>query len=204
MPKKPPQSYQFTPATPGRQAHPSAVVGDWLVRYTLEERDGATIIAGINITPNADPFHSTIPEPGTAPPGGLQARDLRHIPMGVPTINAKTQDDRPGYPNTMPPARRPGSLGRDDAYYLDVAIRYVQAIEHGSRQPIADVAEQMGGFRRGHVRDLVAEARKRGLLTSAPKGLAGGKLTAKALRLLERTAEPAPSASVERQRQARN
>ena len=77
--------------------------------------------------------------------------------MGAPVVNAKTQDSRPGYPSEMPPARRPGSKGRDDDYYLAVAVRYAQAVEQGSRQPIADVTAQMDGFRRSHVRDLVAE-----------------------------------------------
>ena len=198
MPEKPPQHYRFPANAPHRQTHQSTVVGDWLVRYTFEEQNGSTIIAGVNITPNADPLHSTTPEPGTAPPGGLRARDVRRIPMGAPLVNAKTQDGRPDYPSTMPPARRPGSRGRDDDYYLAVAVRYVQAVERGSRQPTVDVTAQMGGFRRSHVRDLISEARRRGLLTAAPRGRAGGRLTRKAARLLEHTGEPAAAGKASR------
>ena len=60
--------------------------------------------------------------------------------------------------------------------YAQVAASYVDAL--GSRSPIADVAEQLHRST-SRVRDLVSEARRRGLLSESPgRGRPGGELTA--------------------------
>jgi hypothetical protein len=84
--------------------------------------------------------------------------------------------------------RRPGRRGRPEVEYAEWARRYVEALERNKRQPtaqlLADDAE--AGIHRtdGEVRWYLSEARRRGLLTKAPPGKAGGSLTAKARRLL--------------------
>lgn len=56
----------------------------------------------------------------------------------------------------------------------------------GSTRPVADLAAGMA-LSRERVRDLLHEARRRGFLTSAPRGRPGGSVTEKARALL---AEP--------------
>jgi hypothetical protein len=90
-----------------------------------------------------------------------------------------------------PPARRPGSSGRPDRFYLDIAVRYLEAVS--GRHPVEDVAAQLGMERR-YIRDLLHEARRRGLLTKPPRGRAGGRLTGKAEKLLDRERAASPAA----------
>jgi hypothetical protein len=71
---------------------------------------------------------------------------------------------------------RPGRAGHPDKVYALVALRYVRALERGSARPVADVAKAMG-LSRSRVRDLLHEARRRGLLTRPPRGRAGGEMT---------------------------
>jgi hypothetical protein len=77
--------------------------------------------------------------------------------------------------------KRPGRVGRDDVEYARVAAAYVAAL--GSRAPVRRVAEKLGLLPET-VRDLLHEARRRGLLTKLGRGKAGGTLTEKALNLL--------------------
>ena len=78
---------------------------------------------------------------------------------------------------------RPGPAGRKDDFYAAVAAVYVDLIERGLK-PTYGVAKKYK-IEYAHARDLVNEARKRGLLTRTKQGLAGGQLTAKAIALLE-------------------
>jgi len=80
--------------------------------------------------------------------------------------------------------RRPGRRGRDDAAYAAVAERYVSLL--GAGRAIALLAEELS-YSPSRVRDLVYEARRRGLLTATRRGAEGGELTAKALALLTDT-----------------
>jgi hypothetical protein len=98
-------------------------------------------------------------------------------------------------PETVP--HRPGRSGRSDTYYVRWAAAYVDRIRSGSRHPVKDIAETppvwMGDFeqwsrakREAAVRMILYEARRRGLLSSAPVGKSGGELSRKALRLLKK------------------
>ncbi len=75
-------------------------------------------------------------------------------------------------------ARRPGPAGRPDAFYAHVAALYVGCPSR--RTALADLAAQLGRPT-AHVRQLLATARERGLLTAAPIGRAGGSLTQAAI-----------------------
>lgn len=194
-----------------RQITPVEVLGDeWLVQYVIEVQDGASVITGARVTPIADKSRSWPPKPGTAPSGGLTARTLRAIRTGPELIYNKTQpgldleavrrdfaerskqagsklrirSNRELIPPPMPLPRRPGSSGRPEVFYVDIAARYVKAVDDGSRRPVADVAKQLG-YSHQYVRDLLNGARERGLLTRPPRGRAGGQLTDEARRLLE-------------------
>jgi hypothetical protein len=79
---------------------------------------------------------------------------------------------------------RPGRAGHPDKLYASVASMYAYALDQGSHHPVVDVAERMR-LSRARVRDLLHEARRRGLLTSPPQGHAGGELTARADEILK-------------------
>lgn len=78
--------------------------------------------------------------------------------------------------------RRPGRAGRPDIQYAQLAEQY-DALLTAGRQPVPEMAEAMH-LSESQVRNLVNEARRRGLLTKGTKGRARGQLTAEARRLL--------------------
>jgi hypothetical protein len=77
---------------------------------------------------------------------------------------------------------RPGKRGRADVFYAGVAKRYVELLAVSST-PTKDLAEELDQTVTS-TRDVLHQARQRGLLTSGPKGIAGGELTKKAIGLL--------------------
>lgn len=84
--------------------------------------------------------------------------------------------------------RRPGRRGRNDLYYALVARDYVEALAVDARAPIKLLRKQRSA--RGEdvteeqLRAQLGTARRLGLLTKAEAGTAGGRLTAKAKKLL--------------------
>lgn len=78
---------------------------------------------------------------------------------------------------------RPGRRGHPDQVYASTALAYVRAVSRGSAHPVADVAHSMR-MSRDRVRDLLHEARRRGLLTTSGRGRAGGSLTPRCARIL--------------------
>jgi len=84
---------------------------------------------------------------------------------------------------------RPGRGGRPDVFYAEKAAAYVAAHAAESRAPVRYLVEQ--AEREGRERETADQwrawlnrARARGLLTKAPPGQPGGRLTAKGKRLL--------------------
>ena len=95
-----------------------------------------------------------------------------------------------GYrPEAVQEPRRPGRRGHGDLYYIEYAARYVAALDRGSSKAVAEVAEELSRDGRPHtaeyIRDVIHQARRRGLLTHAPPGRPGGQLTDKAHAVLE-------------------
>jgi hypothetical protein len=82
-------------------------------------------------------------------------------------------------------ATRPGRKGRGDTEYARVARRYVELLGT-HEQPTVVLADELA-LSSTQARSVLAQARARGLLTEAPKGRAGGQLTAKAIELLRGT-----------------
>jgi hypothetical protein len=76
-------------------------------------------------------------------------------------------------------SQRPGRAGRSDAFYAHWAARYAERI--GSKAPIAELARE-NGLRREQVRDLIQQARERGLLAQGRSSL----LTKKAKSILQK------------------
>ena len=80
---------------------------------------------------------------------------------------------------------KPGRKGRSDDHYLPIAIRYADLIAQGDRSPVETLASQLK-LRPAQARDLIHEARVRGLLTKGQRGRAGGVLTEKALEIVNK------------------
>ncbi len=78
---------------------------------------------------------------------------------------------------------RPGTAGRPDRYFAEWAFAYAKKLAEGSRSPIKDLAAEHGRTA-GQVRDLIHDARVRGLLSKERQGRAAGSLTPKAIQLL--------------------
>jgi hypothetical protein len=139
----------------------------------------------------------TIAAVGEVPAGGLTARQLRRATLGYPTRLASsdglvgriisavapeaalTADDDQAHP-------RPGRAGRDDHFYAVWAARYSERAAYTPR-PIAELAEAHDRPPT-RIREYIAEARRRGLLTATRPGRSGGQLTDKARALLEQPA----------------
>lgn len=78
---------------------------------------------------------------------------------------------------------RPGRPGRPDRDYALVAARYVNLLH--VMHPTKTLASELE-ITPTQLRNVLTEARRRDLLTPARVGRAGGQLTAKAARLLDR------------------
>ena len=123
----------------------------------------------------------------TVPDGGVSARLLRCIRLtDLQELVAASLPD----PSDNGPASgllagvvRPGSVGRPDRYFAEWAFAYAKKLAEGSRSPIKDLAAEHGRSP-GQVRDLIHDARVRGLLSRERQGRAAGSLTPKAIRLL--------------------
>ncbi len=80
---------------------------------------------------------------------------------------------------------RPGRKGRPDWEYAMWAARYVSACRQDARRPIARLTKEHANHTESMLRAILNKARNRGLLTATPqKGVAGGRLTKRALQLL--------------------
>jgi hypothetical protein len=79
--------------------------------------------------------------------------------------------------------RRPGRRGRDDTFYAAWAARYV-AVCATTRRPYAVLVRDHPDHSERTIRDFVHKARSRGLLLGGSAGRSGGRLSAKAERLL--------------------
>lgn len=141
------------------------------------------------------------PKAPDTPSGGLTARNLRKLTVGRALSAAYRHlgglfrhDPAPDSllgqsiqcfaAQAVSEPRQPGRRGREDAFYAHVASAYVEAITQGSRRPVKDAALALskawsGTYEDTYIRDLLGEARRRGLLTRPPKGRAGGELTTK-------------------------
>jgi hypothetical protein len=107
-----------------------------------------------------------------------------------------TYDDLGYQPEAVSEPRRPGRRGRDDFYYAEFAELYVDALASGSSRPVADVADKLSRngqtYTAAYVRDVIHQARRRELLTTAPPGRPGGHLTEKARGVLQEHRGDAP------------
>ena len=83
-------------------------------------------------------------------------------------------------------AQRPGRRGRGDRYYAELAVAYEVWLDSG--EPLRTLASEVHLSEPG-LRTALATARRRGLLSPAPRGRAGGQATERAKALLAEVTE---------------
>ena len=185
----------------GRQVVVLSVALDdaWEVEYTLVGQPRGLALLELRV----------LPRPGVPlPVGGLSAQVLRAVRVSAPIDSVEQilrllrgPETRIGRelqgflgPLLEPPAPRPAAKGEPGpgpgrrplaaALLLRVAQAYVGAVKRKSSRAVIETAEELGETA-DRVRDLLNRARKRGLLTGATSGRAGGALSPKALALLK-------------------
>jgi hypothetical protein len=157
---------------------------EWKITATFVRQGDQLVVSSCTIAPAAE----------GVPAGGLTARQLRRVTLGgltrlvrrgavgrimmgmAPEAIAWTVDDDQANP-------RPGRAGRDDHFYAVWAARYAEQVAYSAR-PIADLAAAHGRPP-ARLRQYIAEARRRGLLSPTTPGRSGGQLTDKAQALLQ-------------------
>jgi hypothetical protein len=123
------------------------------------------------------------------PEGGVSARLLRRIRLtDLQQLVAATLTDGTDAAPTVSGLGAdvvvPGATGRSDRYYAEWAFAYAKKLAEGSRSPIKELAAEHGKTQ-GQVRDLIHDARVRGLLSKERQGRAAGSLTPKAIDVLK-------------------
>ena len=79
---------------------------------------------------------------------------------------------------------KPGRKGRPDVEYAIWADRYVEANRKSGGKPMPYLTERFPGYSTDSLRAILNKARRRGLLSAAESGKAGGHLLPKATELL--------------------
>ena len=173
----------------------------WYVSAVFLEEGGQLVMAELKVFPGPGPKsdnrRSARRKPGEwsgrpdalqgVPDGGVSARllrcirltDLQQLVMSELPVTPSPE----GKPSGTARVGRPGSAGRPDRQYAEWAFRYAKKLAEGSRSPIKDLAAEHDRSP-GQVRDLIHDARVRGLLSKERQGRAAGSLTPKAIQLL--------------------
>jgi hypothetical protein len=131
--------------------------------------------------------------PDDAP--AITSRRVRELPVGALHLAAQAAArqagrllgatvDAPDWPAVFRAERRPGRRGRPDVFYAGLSAEYVGLLD--TTRPVATMAERRG-ISASQVRNLLAEARRRDLLTHPGQGRARGALTDRAVALLRKT-----------------
>lgn len=187
---------------------PATVVHDdlpgWQIRLVLDQ-DGS--VESVCIEPRTTagrlkrypPGHPKATPDVTSPlpPGGVTSRLLRRLPLGelVDAVRSQLAETaqhvehhgragRQAAASAEAFARRPGRAGRGDRDYAEVAEMYVSILATGDLKPVETLAAEMF-LSPSQIRNVLYEARRRGLLTKAAPGRAGGRLTDECRRILE-------------------
>jgi hypothetical protein len=182
----------------------------WIVAYRIVNDRGTPVVGELRVFPAEEER----PDPGQwsgvvlgtfarVPRGGITSRQLRGIRVRaylrdmaaeVARFSKAAPDMARDYgwwtKEASPTATvriggmRRGRKGRSDAFYADIAREYTAAVTRKSLRPIGDIARRRR-ISPGQVRDMVRQARKRGLLTLTAPGVRGGILTERARALLQ-------------------
>jgi len=173
----------------------------WYVSAVFLEEAGQLVMAELKVFPGPGPKYdgrrSARRKPGEwsgrqdalkeVPDGGVSARLLRCIRLTDLQQLVMSELSGTASAAVAPGGARvgrPGSAGRPDRQYAEWAFRYAKKLAEGSRSPIKDLAAEHDRSP-GQVRDLIHDARVRGLLSKERQGRAAGSLTPKAIQLLK-------------------
>jgi hypothetical protein len=164
----------------------------WKATYRLALQRGVSVIAGLSI----EPWGSGVP------PGGLSARLLRTLKFTLPRRELRRLAEivqkhpvvyegrfqsSPFLATEAQASRREYLKGRQDSFYAEIAKQYCKLAGSHVKNPIQVIAKSRS-LSPSKVRDMIFQARKRGLLTKPPKqGRMGGELTLKCIALLTAT-----------------
>lgn len=154
----------------------------WLAAYRLEPQGGRVVFGELRVFPKG--------AEGKLPPGGLTTETLKALHPGahreqmlrqIGSVTLRAED--------FQAPEQPGrGKRRSDRFYAELAAVYAEAVRAGNTRPIATIAQQTG-LGRNYVRDALREARRLGFLTGTKERRAGGRLTAKARRILRQANE---------------
>jgi hypothetical protein len=173
-------------------------VGSWVVAGRVLGQGGRPAIAEVRLFPN-EPLRlwpgRWSERPEDVPAGGITTETWRFVQIGAlragiqatPSDAAATAGVDEKLINELKTelAEHPGVTGRPDAFYAKLASAYVSELEAGNPQPVSVLAPRLGKSP-AVLRNMLRDARQRSLLTAAKGRKAGGRLTAKAQRLLNR------------------
>jgi hypothetical protein len=159
---------------------------EWKITANFVRQGDQLVVSSCTISPAGDEI----------PQGGLTARQLRRATLGdltrlasqglVAKLMIAMAPDASGAGDDHMP-RHPGRAGRDDHFYAVWAARYAERAAYTPR-PIAELAEQHDQPP-ARLREYIAEARRRGLLTETTPGRSGGQITEKTRALLAESAD---------------
>ncbi len=162
----------------------------WRATLRLDDLDGTPMVTEIRLTAESietwiDPKHSShslgFQSSGVPPDKGLTATMLRKVPVerlvrrGLSLIPSELLNLR--WNDWLSADRaRVGRAGRGDLFYAEWAAAYLRLVKSEEKTPAVRLAADEC-LSVSQVRTILGEARRRGLLTPAPRGRAGGSLT---------------------------
>lgn len=176
-----------------------ALGSEWTVAYRLHLQNGGTrlVVGEVRIFPSAGPrepfsgkwLADVLGSDAPVPAGGLPARTVKQVTMRgfVPHLERLFRAVR--LPLSFAPvmSQRPSRRGRPakpEAFYGAVAVTYERFYLEGCSRPTSELARTMH-LTSGAARRAVAEARRRGFLSSTERGRPGGRASAEARRLMK-------------------
>lgn len=174
----------------------------WIAAYRFVDQSGEPVVAEVRVFPK---------EPGKGRPGGMWSAEYLGVnapapPGGIPA-DLLRQVRVTGYrgmaergfhqlgrllslgppPILDEPRPMASARGRPDEFYAQIAREYVDLLTANNPHPINELSRSRS-IPKSKVRDMIRQARKRGLLTPTSRGKLRGQLTPQALELLGRSA----------------
>ncbi len=176
---------------------------DWRFTIRLDDLDGRLVTTEFRITAksvetvlNSKKTSSTLgfESDGVLPKTGLSTTVFRKVALdrlvkrGLAGIGSEWAE-LPWNDWLSTDRSRVGRGGRDDRFYAEWSANYVRFITRGEPNPVIRLSEE-NYLSVSQVRTILGEARKRNLLSEAPRGRAGGYLTSLAESILSRPPMP--------------
>lgn len=183
----------------------------WTACFRLAIQDDQPIISELRVIPSETRWEEfpdahyypaewgveDIGPDARVPTGGITSQLIRRIPFGaldsLPDIVGWVLSHHPEEDDTLAGVgltvgiggKRPGPKGPTDTELAELARDYLEAVLAGEKSPIKLLATKRG-YSTHTISAQLARARDKGLLMRPPKaGKAGGRLTRRAIELIE-------------------